>query len=330
MVHEAVSVERVVLTGRVVDRFAAPIPGLTASDFRLLVDGTPTAIESAEWIAPQAETGRRAVSAGTVESIESGLKVVPPTEARRPSLSGASRTVVLLFQWEIAGQKDEGFVRMMNQARRFIQAGDSEDRMAVLAFGSSLHLIQDFTHDQVALLDAVEGVRNPSYRGRPAATDGPTLSLPLTKCGPTGAIQKAMVCIGDSLQTVPGPKTLMFFGWTVGRARSRVRNDHYPEMIEAVGKSQTSVFVFDVSSGSHTLAAGIAQLAFDTGGLYNGGVMDFYSFPDLARIRVRQALEGGTYELVFRNPITQRGWHRVEIELAGRKGIPLFQRWYRD
>jgi hypothetical protein len=102
-------------------------------------------------------------------------------------------------------------------------------------------------------------------------------------------------------------------------------------MIEAIAKARTSVWVLDVSDGKHTIAEGIARLAFDTGGLYNGGcIYETMYCADLIRLKVHRAVEGGTYEIVFRNPAAGRGWHEVDIELINRSGTPLFHRWYRD
>src|SRR6185295_12344640 len=103
-VQERVTVRRVVLTGRVIDKFANAISGLARSDFRLRVDGAETAIESAEWIPARpapAPGPARAPAPNAPEPAEEGLPQAPP------------RRIVLLFQWEIAGQKDAGFVRMM-------------------------------------------------------------------------------------------------------------------------------------------------------------------------------------------------------------------------
>ena len=245
-------------------------------------------------------------------------------------VSAPSRTIVMLFQWEIAGQKDTGFVRMMRQAERLVDSSDPEDRIAVLGYGSSLRLLQDFTTDHVALRDAIEAVRSPSFRGPAASANGPALSGTIAGCRSTGSIQKAIVCVGESLQALPGPKTLLFFGWTIGSRRGHERVD-YPRLIEAIGKAQTSVWVLDVSDGKHTLADGLVRLAFDTGGLYNGGcIYETMYCADLIRLKVHRAVEGGTYELVFRNPAVVRGWHQIEVDLVGRPGTPLFHRWYRD
>jgi VWFA-related protein len=321
--RERVTVERVVITGRVIDRFANPIPGLVATDFRLRVDGRETPIEAIEWIPAQAPQEPNLL---LWKNSEHGRRIAPS----RPGLPAApSRTIVMLFQWEIAGQKDTGFVRMMRQAERFVSSADPEDRFAVLGYGSSLRLLQDFTTDHAALRGAIESIRSLSFRG-PTVSGGPELASTVEACKSTGSIQKAITCIGNSLQALPGPKTMLFFGWTIGMRRGPDYVE-YPEMIEAVVKAQTSVFVLDVSGGRHTLAEGIARLASETGGLYNGGcVYEMIYCADLATLKTHRAVEGGTYELVFRDPAVERGWHQVDVELVGRSGTPLFHRWYRD
>ncbi len=323
-VQERITVERVVITGRVIDRFANPIPGLTAGDFRLRVDGRKTPIESVEWIPREPRPSPSAVETTTGQALEAGLPATI-SAAGQQTPAAPSRTIVMLFQWEIAGQKDTGFVRMMRQAKRFVDSADPTDRFAVLGYGSSLRLLQDFTTDHEAVHDAIEAIRNLSFRGRTAAADVPALSASINGCGSTGSIQKAIICIGNSLQASQGSKTMLFFGWSIGRRRGPERVE-YPKMIEAIGKARTSVWVLDVSDGRHTLAEGIARLASDTGGLYN----ETFDFPDLARQRVERSLEGGTYEIVFRNPAVARGWHEVDVELITSSGTPLFQRWYRD
>ena len=102
-------------------------------------------------------------------------------------------------------------------------------------------------------------------------------------------------------------------------------------MIEAISKARTSVFVLDVSGGHHWLEPSLELLAADTGGLFNGGCMyEMMYCAHLARLKTQRAIEGGTYEIVFRDPAKTRGWHEVEVKLIGRDGIAVFQQWYRD
>ncbi len=331
-VQERVTVERVVVTGRVIDRYANPIPGLAAKDFRLRVDGRDAPIESAEWIPPRPQPDQHPVIGTTTAGTpEEDLSPRRPTPAGQATPAGPSRMVVMLFQWEIAGQKDTGFVRMMRQAERMIESSTPDEKIAVLAFGSSLRLLQDFTNDHMALHDAIEAIRSWRFQGRPPATAGPSLAATITDCGQRNSIRKAIVCVGSALQTIPGPKTLLFFGWSIGRPKRDSWFLEYPAMIEAISKARTSVFVLDVSGSHHSLEPSLKLLAADTGGLFNGGcIYEMMYCADLARLKTERAIEGGTYELVFRDPAKERGWHEVEVQLVRGNGIAVFQSWYRD
>jgi hypothetical protein len=329
-VHEYVTVERIVITGRVIDRFANAISDLSTADFRLRVDGKDAAIESVEWIPEQLQ--RRQAPPAT--SAEAANRDLPRVRAEIPgpvTQMTSTRTVVMLFQWEIAGQKDAGFVRMMRQAERMIESSSPDERIAVLAFGSSLRLIQDFTNDHIALREAVEGIRGWRFQGRPAAEEGPSLATAISDCGSRNSIRKAFICVGSALQTLPGPKTLLFFGWSVGQPKRDSWFVDYPAMIEAISKARTSVFVLDVSDGHHSLEPSLKLLAADTGGLFNGGcIYEMRWCADLATLKTERAIGGGTYELVFRDPAAARGWHEVEVQLMRGNGIAAFQQWYRD
>lgn len=330
-VHEYVTVERIVITGRVIDRFGKAIPALATADFRLRVDGKETAIESVDWIPPQSELRQAPPAAAGAEAAKRDL---PRKKAEIPgpvTQMTSSRTIVMLFQWEIAGQKDRGFVRMMRQAERMIESSTPDEKIAVLGFGSSLRLLQDFTNDHMALRDAIEAIRSWRFQGRPAAAAGPSLAPTIANCGSRDSIRKALVCVGSALQTLPGPKTLLFFGWSIGRPKRDSWFVEYPAMIEAISKARTSVFVLDVSDAQHSLEPSLKLLAADTGGLFNGGcIYEMMYCADLARLKTKRAIEGGTYELVFRDPAKVRGWHEVEVQLTGVNGIAVFQQWYRN
>jgi VWFA-related protein len=318
-VQERVTVGRVVLTGRVIDRFANTISGLAPSDFRLRVDGQEIPIESVEWIPARSAPAPR-LSVRPEASPQPAVENVPAAPPRR---------TVLLFQWEIAGQKDVGFVRMMRQAKMFVDSAGADDRIAVFGFGSSLRLLQDFTTDHAAVEEAIEKVRSASWKGRSEEPGGATLSAAANGCGRTDSIERALLCIGNALTELPGPKTMLFFGWTAATTRETWR-DEYPAILDAIGRAETSVSVLDVSDGNRrgpkpVLLGSLKSLASDTGGTYN----ETFDFPDLARTRVERSLDG-SYELVFRDPAMGRGWHEVEIALAGRPGTVLFPRWYRD
>jgi VWFA-related protein len=310
--EERVKVERVVITGRVIDRFGNVIPNLGANDFRLRVDGLDTPIESIEWIPSRDDGKAEAVPAVAREGESSNV----------PRFHPPGRMVVMLFQWEIAGQKDDGFMRVMQLAIKMARSTDRDDRIAVFAFGSSLHLLQDFTTDREAVVDAIKKIRLLSLK-RAADPGGPELTPAFERCGSVDSIEEAFVCVGSSLQRHPGPKSLLFFGWTI-RTWKGSGHSNYPRMLEAITKADTSVFALDVSDGIHKLAVDVSWLARETGGFWS----PTHEFPDLARIRVQRTLRG-SYEIVFKSPGGPRGWHEVDIEVVG-AGTALFRRWYQD
>ena len=315
-VQERVTVDRVIITGRVIDRFANQISGLTAGDFRLRVDGRETPIESVDWIAGGRLSEEKPAPPGGASRAE--VEAPPPLPPR---------LTVLLFQWEIAGQKDVGFVRMMRQAKRYLDSLGADERIAVLGYGSGLRLLQDFTTNHAAVVEAIKNIRSPAWKGRAEGAGGPTLSAAINECGRTDSIERALLCIGTSLEELSGPKTMLFFGWTAATTKETWR-DEYPAILEAIGKAEVSVSVLDISDGRRVttkpvLPGSLQDLAYDSGGLYN----ETYDFPDLARRRVERSVEG-YYEVVFRDPTVRRGMHEVEIELVGRAGTPLFHHWY--
>ncbi|HKA35897.1 MAG TPA: hypothetical protein VKH43_03705 [Thermoanaerobaculia bacterium] len=330
-VQESVTVTRVVITGRAIDNLARPIPDLTAADFRLWVDRKEAPIESVSWIPGSVGSLQRGVLTRPAEK--------PPTEGTRETLTRTedraeashARRIVMLFQWEISGQKDPGFMRMMGQAKRMVETSQPDDLIAVFGFGSSLRLQQDFTTDHPALRESIQNIRSTRFRGQPANDARNSLEAAVANCGPKYSIRKAMICIGRSLQTLPGPKSVVFFGWSLGRPKRDSWFIEYPAMIDAITKANTSVFVLDVSNGYHWLDSALRELAYDTGGLYNGGCEYEMSYcAELATLKAKRAIEGGSYEIVFRDPATTKGWHEVRIELINHTGIPIFSRWYQN
>ncbi len=329
-VSEQIRVERVVLRGRVIDRFANRIDGLSKQDFRVLVDGKEVPIEAVDSMSPEETAGAGAPTVAVGES-QTASTTDPGQDRGALHEPPSGRLTVMLFQWEIAGQKDTGFVRMMRLAEKTADAARPDEKIAIFGFGSSLRLLQDFTSDHPSLRRAIEAIRAIGYRGRPADPGGPSLSAGIAACGSRDSISKAITCIGSSLQALPGQKNLIFYGWMVGRPKEGPWFVEYPAMIEAVTRADAAVYVLDVSDYGHTLQTGLEQLAADTGGLFNGGcVYGMIYCADLAVRKTQRILAGGEYEIVFADPGLARGWHQVEVELIGRPGIPVFRRWYQD
>jgi hypothetical protein len=135
--REDVLVSRVVVNTHVLNPKGNPIGGLEMSDFRVEIDGHGVPLEAADWI--ESPTGPPAAEAETTPS---------------------GRLIILLFQWEIAHQKQEGFIRMQRQAMSFVSSLSSEDRVAVALHSSRLWLLQDFTSDHAQVAAALASLLN--------------------------------------------------------------------------------------------------------------------------------------------------------------------------
>ncbi len=134
-------------------------------------------------------------------------------------------------------------------------------------------------------------------------------------------MEKGLLAVGRALRPLPGSKAVLFFGYGVGRYSasgsaadySMGRFDSTPDLAaaqQALAAAQAPVFSLDVSSGAHSLEAGLKQLSFDTGGFY----MRTETFPRWAMGAVREAMRGH-YAVVFVKPTGKPGLHKITIEL---------------
>jgi VWFA-related protein len=331
--EEKVTVSRVVINVHVVDDRGAPITGLKESDFRVAVDNRLVVLESAEWVGPpESGRGKSASRAAPPPSPVPG----PSVEIALPVSEDSRRLLVFVFQWEIAGQKQEGFVRMQKQAREFVKTLEPDDRVAVLLFGSRLWLKQDFTADRGKLDAALERISRTAEDRTPDPAGGVSLAsvLPEAQARAATSIEKALASLGRALEPIVGKKSLLLFGWGIGKWTPTFRNEiagyvrqtpEYEPAREALTKAETSVFCLDVSDGRHTLSDGLERVAYETGGLY----VPTWDFPRFAMEKVGRTLVGH-YVLVFRKPPGPAGFHTIDVRLAGRVGNVLHRRFYDD
>ena len=325
-VQESVTVERVVVSARPLDKFSRPLLGLGPTDFEVSVDGVEVGLESAEWIG---ETGdENNGSEGPVSESSSPLEVSRP---RAPS----GRQMVLLFQWEIAAQKAVGFIRMQRQAKDFVSRVRSEDRIAVVLYDSRLWIRQDFTSDRSCLTETIENVLAHEEDRVALEALPPSLadSLPESRARTTSSMGEALVVLGQALEGIPGEKELLVFGWGVDTwrqtdlqllGRPRISQD-YELARRSLESSGTVLFAIDVSDGFHRLGQGFPRIALETGGFW----VPSHDFPEVAMRSVEQSL-AGHYELVFRKPARPRGRHEIRVALVGGQGTVYHRRFYDD
>lgn len=312
---DAVTVERLVVDVRVVDHAGQPVLGLGTVDFKVKVDGKPVVLESALWI-------------GTATEEDPGIVVTPEGTPAPPieRPAGASfpepRLVVFLLQKDMDRSRITGLLRMAEKAEGLLASLGPDDRVAALLFDSHLRALQDFTDDHARVRRvlrqgmlqtiAVQDSEEPSLLAHLDRRDAQRAASP----------ERALQVIGEALQALSGPKTLIFLGWGLGRfGRGGVTmTPDYDPARHALQKARCSVFALDVTDADyHSLEVGLQQVAEDTGGFY----AKTHIFPDAALKRMERALSG-YYVLSFERPEGKPGLRRLEVDLVkGRKGNVL-------
>jgi VWFA-related protein len=253
-----VEVKRLLTEVRVVDRSGEPVQGLQAADFRVTIDGVPVEVESALWV----PTAAASITSAT------------PAPGERRIATPEPRLVVVIFQTDINLYRLKGLVRMAPEAARFVRNLDPSDRVAFLTFESHLELRADFTddHEAVAAMLTTKEVLN--GRMAPPEPSGPSLSgtFDHEKAKNAATLTMALEVVGRSLQPLSGPKTVVLFGWGLGRfnpGHPITEGHFYGPAVESLAAARASVFSLDITTADfHTLELGLRRISEDTGGLY--------------------------------------------------------------
>ena len=317
-VQEQVHVTVVEVTLHASDRSGEPVQGLGPRDLRLFVDGHDEPIESLDWVSNERKGG--------AENSSTPSSAAPPAVSEAPA-APPGRLIVFFFQWHIEAVKIEGHLRMSRQAIEFLDTLQPDDEIAVVTFGSSLWLRQDFTRDRARARAAIQNAL--LLENAPTSPEPPSLKAIVHGHEGVTSIEKAFTALGDALRPLPGSKAILFLGWGVGEmsflgpggALGAMRySADYERAIAALGRAQAPVFSLDVSGGHHSLAAGLERLSFETGGYY----LPTWDFPRWAMKTAASAIQGH-YVLVFRPPaLPKHGFH--EIQLDGPSGVKLLYR----
>lgn len=316
-------VERVVVDAYVTDRRGDPIPNLTPGDFRVRVDGRRISLESAEWI-----------SAEVPEAVP-----LPQQEGAAPIVGSRvefppGRLLILFFQTDMfEPSRLVGSLRMALQAKKFLDTLLPTDRVAVLSFDSHLKLRQDFTDDREKLEKAIDQAIRAGLPPPPVPSPPPSLARRFDFGSAKKAVtpERALAIISSAAATIPGGKSMLFFGWglgTIGGVTGPNPRDlrDWEAALPALAAARISVFTLDVTDADyHTLEVRLQQLSDLTGGSYQ----KTHLFPTLAMDRVRRALSG-RYVLVFVKPEGSRGYHEISVELTKRKGDVRARGYYQD
>jgi VWFA-related protein len=320
--QESITVERILIDVRVTDGRGDPIPNLEPKDFRVKIDGVPAKIESVEWIPETA--GARELAELDRESAKSSLEVPAPK----------GRLLVFFFQTDFARERVRvsGQMKILPYADQLLDSLEPEDRVAVVSFDSHLKFRLDFSDDHDAISKAMRDSLSIDDPPRPPSVPMPSLARALDDQSLRNAVDsdRALFLLGNALLPIPGPKSLILFGWGLGKlAGGRVvMEKRYAIAQRALEASRTSVFSIDITQADwHSLSAGLEKAAEDTGGFY----ADTFHFPQLAIDRLQRALEGH-YELEVRRPETKaKGIHDIDVEVpAHRTALVMSRRTFVD
>jgi VWFA-related protein len=302
---ERVEVARILVDARAFDDNGKPLAGLEAADFTVKIGGRPVRVESAEWIG--------APAASPDDAAATPIGSVPgPT----------GRLVVFLVQRDLEPLRIRGLMQVGQLVDRLLATLTPQDRLAVVSFDSRLRFWTDFTHDR----DRVRTILSNDVilRRPPAVTQSADVSLLSRLDRPSDSrifsIEQALRRIGESLEPLPGAKTVVILGYGFGRFNGAsggvVLMDGYEEASAALQRARAAVFTLNVTQANfNSLQAGLQTVSEETGGLYTS----LYEFPIRALDTIGRAL-AGHYVLFVEKPELRRGTHRIDVRLANRKG----------
>jgi VWFA-related protein len=307
---ERVDVTRVVVDARAVDGRGQPLLGLEPEDFLVKIDGKPARVESALWVA-----------GGAVDT--SGMPIASTEISGYASPAPPGRLIVFLFQKDLEPSRIVGFMRLLIEAREFLASFQPTDRVAVVSFDYHLKVWVDFTND-FASIERI--LAHGILFEKPGAVE-PSAGVSLVqrldpaKGRKTYSMEKALLAIADALEPLPGTKSLVLVGHGFGRlsGSSLDVDREYGSAVEAFQAGRVTVFTLDTTDADyHTLEAGLISVAEHTGGFFRRT----HLFSRAAMDHLAGAL-AGHYVLFVEKPFGEKGYHRIEVDLARRKGTVM-------
>src|SRR5436305_2527105 len=304
---EKISVERVIVDARVTDDRGEPITDLEARDFRVRIDGKLVKVESAEWI-PETAAARGLASIGTQEE--------NPNPDQQPAPAG--RLLIFFIETDFARNavRIGGQMHIMQNADDLVESLEPEDKVAVLQYDSHLKFRLDFTNNKPRIKNAVRDALAIDEPPPPPVVPNPSLRTHLhhDDMMKAGSPEKGLIVLGNALRSIPGPKSLILFGWGLGEkvGHSIVMRPEYPIARHVLESARVTVFAMDITQADyHDLAVGLATAAGDTGGFY----ASTFRFSQMAFERLQRTLQGH-YELEVRKPEKKvRGTHTIEVDV---------------
>ena len=313
-----VEVNRLLTEVRVVDRDDLPVPDLRPDEFEVSIDGDPVEVESVTWVPASAEVAVSAKTQAAGDDHEAWVSRAAPE----------GRLIILVFQTDMAlrHSRTAGLIKTAPLAADFVDNLGPDDKVAVFVFGTHLELRSDFTADHQAIAEAVQvqeilgGEQAQSDTGTPSLIE----SFDFAAARDAADMSSAFEVIARSLENIPGAKSLVFFGFGLGRMSAGQRitvGDGYDRTIQALANARCSVFSVDLTEADyHSLEHGQRKISDDTGGLY----IKTFHFPEIAMQRLVRVISS-YYELSIVPPPDLAESFKIKVKVT-RPGTTVYVR----
>jgi VWFA-related protein len=178
--------------------------------------------------------------------------------------NGQRRYLILFFDNSTMAAPDQ--IQARSAATKFIAANAGPDRlMAVVDFGGSLRIVQNFTANADVLRAAVSGVKNSSVNPNAPGPDVPitVASTGLSSLGNAEAdfgarsMLLAVRSLAKNLRTIPGRKMVVLFSG--GFPLTQENQSELTATIDACNKSNVAVYALDARGLVATAPGGSAS-----------------------------------------------------------------------
>src|SRR5713101_1200645 len=178
--------------------------------------------------------------------------------------NGQRRYLILFFDNSTMAMPDQ--IQARGAAKKFIEANAGPDRMmAVVDFGGSLRIVQNFTANANLLQAAVSGVKSSSVDPNAPATDVPVTvaSAGLFSLGNAAAdfgarsMLLAVRSLAKNLRSIPGRKMVVLFSG--GFPLTSENQSELTATIDACNKSNVAVYALDARRLTAPVPGGSAR-----------------------------------------------------------------------